>query len=273
MAAPKNYDAIQLYFDYGVDLLKRRIYFGDPAYEDGNDFDFCSVATAIRAIDKMLDLSNKPIEIHMSSYGGEIDMMHALIDKIQESPCQFKFYGSGMIMSCAAWTMAVCDERHVSQHTRIMVHHGSDGAEGTMTEIQIRVKETELAIEQGVEILAKNTRMPKTFWKSIMKQDLFLNAEEAKDLGLVDNIIEYKKRGNFRRGVRAKNFASTPSASKLKILIKKLFKRTELADNLKDIQVQVPKEEFENFEEVDNTEEELNKLTQTVDLNNEQKQK
>ena len=62
-------------------------------------------------------------------------------------------------------------------------------------------------LSRYLEILKENTRMPLDFWKGLLRssRDVFMSAQEVKDLGLADQILSHKKRGNLRRGPRFKS--------------------------------------------------------------------
>lgn len=212
---------------HGIDLKNRRIYFGHPVdnVEGGGDFSEISVDVAIRAIHLMVaDAVNKPIEIHMFSYGGSPYEMLRLYDEILACPCQVKFFGGGAIMSAATWIMAVCDERYLHTNTTVMVHDGSEGYEGKHTDVQINAAESKRLQDLLYDIYASNSRMPKAFWQDICQRDLYLTASEAVSLGLADKIIEHRKRGSLRK-VRQSSLKKAPDALKMKELIKNLYSR------------------------------------------------
>jgi ATP-dependent Clp protease protease subunit len=192
---------------YGIDFKNRRIYFGvnlDTADEDPSAFTPASVEYAIRAIHKMAsDSPNKPIEIHMSSFGGDPYSMLRLHDEILACPCQVRFIGGGAIMSAATWIMAVCDERVLHSNTTIMVHDGSEEFGGKHTDTQITAAEMKRLQDLLYDIYAANSRMPKSFWEDVCQRDLYLNAKEAVTLGLADKILDSKKRGNLRKSRQA----------------------------------------------------------------------
>lgn len=189
---------------YGVDIKNRRIYFGinlDTAdANESTDFTMSSVEYAIRAMHRMEnDAPNKPIEIHMSSYGGDIYSMLRLYDTITTSSCQIKFYGGGAIMSSATFIMAACDERYLYRNTTIMVHELSASNDGKHTDIQVNATEDRRLMKILYNLYAENSRMPIEFWEDICQRDVYMSASEAVSLGLADSIIEPKKRGNLRK--------------------------------------------------------------------------
>lgn len=259
MAVNKKAEVIENYLLYGIDLYHRRIYFGDSECVDGDDFNFSSVTYAIRGIDKLLDINNKPIELHMSSYGGDAYAMLALYDKILNSPCKFIFYGSGFIMSAATWIMAGCDERYLSPNTTIMVHDGYNDASGRSTEIKISSDENERLNDVLADIYAKNSYMDFSFWRKVCERDLYLTAEETVKLGLADKILPCPGRGNFRKGVRGRTFSKAINKTTMRQFITKLLKRVKL-DPSKSLVIEIPEEIDEEVESYDNTEKEMQNL-------------
>ena len=215
---------------YGVDLKNRRIYFGvnldSHGAEESTDFTLSSVEMAVRAMHRMAtEHPNKPIELHMSSYGGDTYAMLKLHDEILACPCQIKFIGSGPIMSSASFIMAACDERWVHPNAVIMVHELSSGGGGKHTDIKIDAAENARLMDQLCGIYEANSRMPKEFWLDITQRDVYLSASEAVSLGIADKIVEPKKRGNLRK-VRQAALKKEIEPKEMKDLVKSLYERT-----------------------------------------------
>lgn len=234
---------IEKILTHSVDITNRRIYFGNiDNGEDGSDFNWDSVEVAIRSIHYLSSLNKKPIELHMSSNGGNVYEMLRLYDAIQICPCQIKFFGSGTICSSASYIMAGCDERYLTANATVMVHKGHTGSmEGVYTDVQINMQESEKIDIKCNNIYAANSRMPLEFWNEITHRDLYLTAEEAIMLGIADKIIQPKKRGNLRRS-RIAIMNQPVNSVNMKKLIRDLSKRIHLPKTLK-IDIQVPSEE------------------------------
>lgn len=234
---------------HGVDFKNRRIYFGlDSCYEDesGGEFKWESVEIVVRALHKMAsDYKHAPIELHMSSYGGDTDEMLRMYDAIQTCPCQVKFFGSGKIMSAATWIMAGCDERYVSPNTQIMLHKWrGEMSSYTETDMKIEMNHYGKWLTNTLnKIFADNSRMPIEFWEEITKRDLYLNPEEALALGLIDDIIPFKKRGNLRRK-RISQLNKSVDKNEMKKLVASLYKRVDYNKPMR-IEIKTPKEEFD----------------------------
>lgn len=225
---------------YGVDLKNRRIYFGvnldTGNAEESTDFNLSSVEMAVRAMHRMAsDAPNKPIELHMSSYGGDTYAMLRLHDEILACPCQVRFFGSGPIMSSASFIMSVCDERNLHANTVVMVHELTSGGGGKHTDIKIDAAENMRLMDQLCGIYEANSRMPKEFWLDICQRDVYLSAGEAVSLGLADRILEPKKRGNLRKARQAA-MRKEVDVKEMKDLVKSLYERTS--------RTRIPKLEF-----------------------------
>ena len=236
-------------FEYGVDIKNRRIFFGgspEATEEDGDggsDFTWQSVEIAARAIKAMEGRSHQPIELYMSSNGGDVYEMMRLHDIIQASPCQFIFYGSGKICSAASYVMACCDERYLSPNSRVLLHHGSDSEAGSHIDFLSGAENSSEITFQANKILAANSRMPVEFWQDLLRHDIWLNPEETIALGLADRVVEPKKRGNLRK-LRVAQLNQTIDKKDMTKLIKSLYRRQKRS-NITSLEIKAPVEEFD----------------------------
>lgn len=246
-------DPMELMFERGIDVKNRKIYFGIlyEAYDsEGSDFTWRSVENAIRAMHFMENESpHKPIELHMSSPGGDPLEMFRLIDAIEQSPCQIKFFGSGRIMSAATWVMAVCDERYLSRNTRLLLHDapafGSVEAPIKLTDRRIDMEEEEDLQDRLNKLYANNSRMSEEFYKIIVKRDCFLSADEAVSLGLADKVLEPKKRGNLRR-MRLAQLNKQVDKVELTKLSKRIMSRVGEHKVSSKMEIHAPEEQFDS---------------------------
>lgn len=225
--------------DYGIDTKNRIISFGcvdfGDSFEIGGDFSWLSCELAIRGMRLLEGENNKPIELHMSSPGGDPFAMLRLYDHIQKSPCQIKFFGSGIIASSATWIMAGCDERYLDKHTWVLLHDSPSTGERNAP-MKLTDYEIDVGLEKGLqdqlnEIYAANSKMPKSFYDEFVKRDLWLSAEETIELGLADKVLDSKKRGNVRK-LRAANLKQKPTPAEVKKLMEKLRKRVHLPTSI-----------------------------------------
>jgi len=229
---------------YGIDLEKRRIYYGIIESENENDFSWPSVEMVIRSMHKMYETSSSPIEIHMSCPGGDPYEALRLVDEIEAAPVQIKFVGGGLIASAATWIMAVCDIRYLHKNTYVMIHDGSEALEDRHTDVMIESRHSQCLQERLYDIFEANSRMPKAFWQDVCQRDLYLSADETIVLGLADKIIQPRKRGALRR-VRIAGLSTRMDSREVQKTIKGLYERINRKLVPKIILNQAPEEELD----------------------------
>jgi ATP-dependent Clp protease, protease subunit len=81
--------------------------------------------------------------------------------------------------------------RHSLPNSRIMIHQPSGGASGQATDIQIQAEEILKIKKKLTEIYAKHTNQSFELLMSKMERDTFLDPEEAKQLGIIDRVLEH----------------------------------------------------------------------------------
>ena len=255
--ADKN-DNINYILDYDVDFKNRRIYFGAliEAYDEhGSDFTWRSVERAIRHIHILeAEAPAKPIELHMSSPGGDPYALLRLYDVIQSCSCQIKFIGGGEICSAATWIMAGCDERSLYPHTRVLIHDSSWGesvAPEKLTDHYINADNERYLQNRLNQIYADNSIMPIDFWTEMVKRDLWISAEEAIMLDLADKIIQPRKRGSLRK-TRLNSMKQERDKKDMGKLLRMLKDRIYM-DKLSKLELHIPQEQFDKALVVDNT--------------------
>lgn len=80
--------------------------------------------------------------------------------------------------------------RHSLPNSRIMIHQPHGGAEGQATDIQIQAEEILKLKKRLCQIYSKHTNQPFELLTAKMERDTFLDPEEAKQLGLIDEVLE-----------------------------------------------------------------------------------
>jgi len=251
-------DNVTQILDYDVDFKRRRIYFGalvEGHDEGGSNFSWRSVERAIRQIHIMEhEAPAKPIELYMSSPGGDPYALLRLYDVIQSCSCQVKFFGGGEIASAATWIMAGCDERFLYPNTRILIHDSSWGesvAPEKLTDHYINADNERLLQSKLNQIYADNSIMPIDFWDEMVKRDLWISADEAIMLGLADKIIPARKRGSLRKNRIASMKAERDKKDMSKLL--RLLKDRIYMDKLSRLELHVREEKFDKALVVDNS--------------------
>lgn len=235
------------YLMSGVDLERRRIFFGNFSCNDDTWFDTTNVVTVLRAIQRMVDVTNKkPIELHCYSYGGDVYSALALVDMIEHSGCDFHFYGWGAVMSAATLIMAVCKERQLSENTSVMVHELFSGTEGKATDLHIGTEENMKLQDRMIAIYARQSYPDANFWETVLRRDLYLTPTEAVRLGLADKILPRRRKSKVERTVK------TVDKKQFKSLVSSIYKKLKIKAPT-DIIIDVREDEVEIVPEYDNS--------------------
>lgn len=177
-------------YDIFSRLLKERIIF---LADEVND------QTASLVVAQLLFLEsedpNKDIQFYINSPGGSVTAGMAIYDTMNYVKCDVSTICIGMAASMGAFLLSsgAKGKRFALPNAEVMIHQPSGGAKGQATEIQI-VAENILKTKKKLnEILAANTGQTVEKITEDTERDNFMSAQEAKDYGLVDEIIENRK--------------------------------------------------------------------------------
>jgi ATP-dependent Clp protease protease subunit len=177
-------------YDIFSRLLKDRIIFIGGPIDD-------NVANLVIA--QMLFLQGedpeKDISLYINSPGGVIYSGLAIYDTMQFIKPDVATYCMGMAASMAALLMAAGahGKRYALPYSRIMIHQPLGGAQGQAKDIEIRAKEILRLKQVANEILTKHTGQPLDKIEADVDRDYYMGAEEAKEYGIVDEILREAK--------------------------------------------------------------------------------
>jgi len=138
------------------------------------------------------DDSTKPIFIYINSPGGSVTAGMAIFDTMQYIKSEVVTICVGQAASMGAFLLAAGTKgkRLALPHARIMIHQPLGGARGQATDIQIEAKEILRVRQQLNEMLAKRTGQTLEKIQKDTDRDYFMSAAEAKEYGLIDQVIE-----------------------------------------------------------------------------------
>lgn len=173
-------------YDIYSRLLKDRIIFVGTAIDD-------NVANIIIAQLLFLQMEDpeKDINIYINTPGGSVTSGLAIYDTIQFVKPDVNTYCMGQASSMGALLLAAGTpgKRYALPHSRIMIHQPWGGAEGAAADINIQAKEILRLRSKLEEILAKHTKQPLDRIQKDTDRDYFMSAAEAKEYGIVDEVI------------------------------------------------------------------------------------
>jgi ATP-dependent Clp protease protease subunit len=173
-------------FDIYSKLLKERIIFLGTPIDD-------TVANLIMAQFLHLEAedADKDINLYINSPGGEITGLFAIYDTMQFIKPEIATYCMGQAASAAAVLLAAGTrgKRHSLPHARILIHQPYGGAAGQAADIEIQAKEITRMRELLERVLAHHTGQTMEKVRKDTDRDFIMNADEAKDYGIVDEVI------------------------------------------------------------------------------------
>lgn len=134
---------------------------------------------------------NKDISFYINSPGGSISDGMAIYDTMKYIKCDVSTICIGMAASMGAFLLSggKKGKRFALPNAEIMIHQPSGGAQGQATEIQIAAEHILRTKKKLNEILAANTGKPLEVIQQDTERDNFMSAEEAKEYGLIDEVI------------------------------------------------------------------------------------
>ncbi|OCR02208.1 ATP-dependent Clp protease proteolytic subunit [Oscillatoriales cyanobacterium USR001] len=138
------------------------------------------------------DDSTKPIYIYINSPGGSVTAGMAIYDTMQHIKCDVITICVGQAASMGAFLLAAGTKgkRLALPHARIMIHQPLGGTRGQATDIQIEAKEILRVRQELNEMLAQRTGQTLAKIQKDTDRDYFMSAAEAKEYGLIDQVIE-----------------------------------------------------------------------------------
>lgn len=158
------------------------------------------VANAIIAQFLFLEVDNpeKDISLYINSPGGSVSAGLAIYDIMQFVKCDVATYCMGMAASMGSLllTAGTKGKRYSLPNTRIMIHQpllAGGGLSGQVTDIEIHARELIKTKEKLTRIYEGHTGKGYDFLREQMERDNFMDPYQAKEFGLIDNIIESRK--------------------------------------------------------------------------------
>lgn len=166
-------------------MMDRIIFLGTPINDD--------VANIIQAQLLFLESSdpNKDIQIYFNSPGGSVYAGLGIYDTMQYIRSDVATICTGMAASMAAVLLCAGahGKRSALKHSRVMIHQPMGGAEGQASDIEITAKEILKLREELYEIIANHSHQDIEKVRIDSDRDHWMIAEEAKEYGMIDEIL------------------------------------------------------------------------------------
>jgi ATP-dependent Clp protease protease subunit len=173
-------------FDIYSRLLRERIVFlGTPIDDNVSD----SVVAQLLFLEA--EDPEKDIQLYINSPGGSVTAGMAIYDTMQQVRCDVSTICFGLAASMGAFllTAGTAGKRMSLPSSRIMIHQPLGGAQGQAVDIEIQAKEILYHKRTLNELLSYHTKQPFEKIEADTERDFFMSAAEAKEYGLIDQVI------------------------------------------------------------------------------------
>lgn len=146
-----------------------------------------------------VDNPEKDIHLYINSPGGSVSAGLAIYDMMQFVKCDVATYCLGMAASMGSLLLAAgtSGKRFCMPNGRVMIHQpliAGGGLSGQVTDIEIHTKELLKTKKKLTDIYVKHTGKDYDLLAKTMERDYYMNAEEAKEMGIIDHIVEFRKK-------------------------------------------------------------------------------
>jgi ATP-dependent Clp protease protease subunit len=183
-------------YDIYSRLLKDRIIFLGTGISD-------EVANLVIAQLLFLEAEDpdKEINFYINSPGGLVTSGLAIYDTMQyiKSPVATLCMGQAASMAALLLAAGGKGKRFALPHARILIHQPMGGFQGQATDVDIQAREILRLREELNEIMAKHTGQPIERISRDTERDFYMSGEQAKEYGLVDDVISQRETGRLLR--------------------------------------------------------------------------
>jgi ATP-dependent Clp protease protease subunit len=177
-------------------LFEERIIFLGVQIDDASANDVMAQLITLESIDP-----DREITMYINSPGGSMTSMMAIYDTMQFVQPEIMTCCIGQAASAAAIILAAGTngKRVALPNSRILIHQpATEGGYGQSTDMEIQAREILRMRSSMEQILSRHTGKDEEEVRRDIERDKFLTAEEAKDYGLIDEVLNVIKRGTER---------------------------------------------------------------------------
>eukprot|EP00213_Chloropicon_mariensis_P001676 CAMPEP_0197470900 /NCGR_PEP_ID=MMETSP1309-20131121/1719_1 /TAXON_ID=464262 /ORGANISM="Genus nov. species nov., Strain RCC998" /LENGTH=232 /DNA_ID=CAMNT_0043008169 /DNA_START=34 /DNA_END=732 /DNA_ORIENTATION=+ len=136
--------------------------------------------------------TKKPISMYINSPGGSVTSGLAIYDTMQyiANPIHTLCVGQACSMASILLSAGTPGQRRALPNARVMIHQPSGGAQGQATDIAIRAQEILALRERLNQIYVQHTHQHISVIEESVERDHFMSAEQAKEFGIIDEVIQ-----------------------------------------------------------------------------------
>lgn len=192
-------ESIDRFYDYDIHPETRTLYMGSVSVqEDGESGTDAHMAErcikGLHILEASAPNGDKPIIIKMNNPGGDVYHGLAIFDAIKSCKNHVTIIVYGYAMSMGSIILQAADRRVMGSNARIMLHYGTDGFSGHVKTLEKVAEESRKLSAWDEKLFLEKIKQKRPEFtvakvKKLLEHDTFLTAQEALDLGLIDEII------------------------------------------------------------------------------------
>lgn len=197
MRSKLNVNQTSEYHEHNLYVPTRTIYFGgEMLLECSDEVNSTTVSSLIKNLHILETKEIAPITLILNTIGGSWEDGIAVYDMIRTLKSEVTIIGFGKLYSMGSIIFQAGIKRILLPHTAMLIHDGSDGFVGNAKDYEKWGEHSKLVREQMYKIYyeqmkKKKSRITLTKIEEMCSHDTILTAEEAVNLGLADEIIQY----------------------------------------------------------------------------------
>tara|TARA_Y100000389_G_C17466258_1_gene525910 strand:- start:447 stop:1172 length:726 start_codon:yes stop_codon:yes gene_type:complete len=148
---------------------------------------------------KQLDMNSKklkieygqtfPIRLHIQSGGGMLMPTFYVCDLIKDLDTPVHIYVDGFVASAASLISVCGTKRFMTKHSFMLIHQLQSESSGRLNEMKDEITNLDFFMENAKDIYYKNSKISQTTLDNLLSNELWINAEQCLQLGLIDEII------------------------------------------------------------------------------------
>jgi ATP-dependent Clp protease protease subunit len=168
-------------------LLLRRILVLDGILDDDNGTLLASQLLTLAAEDSAADVA-----LWINSPGGSVPSMLAIRDVMRLVPCDVSTLALGLACSAGQFLLSAGSKgkRFALPHARILMHRGSAGIGGSAVDIEVQADDLRYTVDTVLGLIAEDTGQPVERIFDDSRHDHWYTAEQARDFGFIDGIVD-----------------------------------------------------------------------------------
>jgi ATP-dependent Clp protease protease subunit len=129
------------------------------------------------------------IHLHLNTFGGSIFAAFSTVDTIRRLKSKVHTHIDGSVASAGTLVSAIGSKRYMGQHAHLLIHQLSSGVYGKFSEMEDEIFNCTNLMKLLKDFYKKNTKLPMKKLDELLKRDIWLNAEECLQYGIVDEIV------------------------------------------------------------------------------------